>query len=164
MKKEVYAQDPTHEGVVEVQTYRHSALLLPKIDKILKRWSARHPPDNEASVFLLCRYGLKRAKGLGAEKIRDLSSRWAKHIELHEDAGDEEDEDDDEPAGDKLPTLYMTMHKSKGLQADYFLIIGMFSGRYDRYCFRSEFEEDPLKQFVLSPREDLDDAEERRNL
>jgi hypothetical protein len=25
----------------------------------------------------------------------------------------------------------------------------MFSGRYDRYCFPSEFEEDPLKQFVL---------------
>lgn len=67
-------------------------------------------------MFLLCRYGLKRAKGLGAEEIRDLSSRWAKRIELHEDAGDEEDEDDDdddEPAGDKPPTLYMMTHKSR---------------------------------------------------
>jgi len=164
IKKKVHAQDQTRKGVVEVQTYRDTALLLPKIEKILKRWSVRHPPDKKPSVFLLCRYGLKRAKGLDAEEIRDLSSRWAKRIELHEDAGDEDDEDDDKPAGGKPPTLYMTMtmHKSKGLEADYVLIVGMFSGRYDRYCFPSEFEDDPLKQFVLSAREDLDDAEERR--
>ena len=165
MRKDVSADDPTRQGVIEVQTYRDDAQLLPKVEKILKRWRARHPADKKPSVFLLCRYGLKHAKGFSEQDIRDLSTRWANRVELHEDAGDEDDEDDDEednPAGDKPPTLYMTMHKSKGLQADYVLILGMFSRRHDGYCFPSEFEDDPLKQIVLSPQEALPDAEERR--
>jgi DNA helicase IV len=162
VQKDVYAEDPTSKGVIEIQTYRDSVDVLPKIEETLERWRARHPADKKPSVFLLCRYGLKRAKGVSEQDIRDLSARWANSIQLHEDTGDDEEDEDDKPVGGKPPTLYMTMHKSKGLQADYVLILGMFSGRHDRFCFPSEIEDDPLKQLVLSASEYLPDAEERR--
>jgi ATP-dependent exoDNAse (exonuclease V) beta subunit len=38
----------------------------------------------------------------------------------------------------------------------------MFSGRHHRFCFPSEREDDPLMQLVLSPKEALPYAEERR--
>ena len=162
MHKDVYAEDLTHQGVIEVETYPNGAEVLPTIEKILRRWRKRHPADQKPSVFLLCRYGVEHAKGLTEGDIRDLSTRWAHSIELHEDEGDEDNEEEAKRDGDKPPTLYMTMHKSKGLQADYVLILGMFSGLYDQYCFPSEFDDDPLKQLVLSPKEALPDAEERR--
>ena len=40
--------------------------------------------------------------------------------------------------------------------------LGMFSGFHDRYCFPSEFGDDPFMELVLSPKEALPDAEERR--
>jgi superfamily I DNA/RNA helicase len=64
--------------------------------------------------------------------------------------------------GDEEVMLGMTMHKSKGLEADYVLILGMFSREHGSFCFPSERDEDPLMHLVLSPREALPDAEERR--
>lgn len=117
-----------------------------------------------ARAFVLCRYGIKRAQGaqgLSEDDIRDLSTRWADRIEMHKY---EEEEDEEEAKKDENQplTLYMTMHKSKGLQADYVLILGMFSGLHHWFCFPSERVDDPLMQLVLSPKEALPDAEERR--
>lgn len=164
MRKDVYAADPTNQGVIEVQTYQNEAQVLPKIEEILQRLRAQHPADKKPSVFLLCRYGIKRAQGaqgLSEDDIRDLSTRWADRIEMHKY---EEEEDEEEAKKDENQplTLYMTMHKSKGLQADYVLILGMFSRVYHWFCFPSEREDDPLMQLVLSPKEALPDAEERR--
>lgn len=120
MRKDVYAADPTHQGVIEVQTYQNDAEVLPKIEEILQRWRAQHPADKKPSVFLLCRYGIKRAQGaqgLSEDDMRGLSTRWADRIEMHKY---EEEEDEEEAKKDENQplTLYMTMHKAKGLQAD----------------------------------------------
>lgn len=164
MIKTVDAKDKMRHGVIEVQTYQNDEQVLPKIEENLKRWRAQHPAGKKPSVFLLCRYGVKLARGLSEDKLRDLSARWADYIELHEDEGDEDNEEEGtvKRNQNKPQTLYMTMHKSKGLEANYVLILGMFSRRHDWYCFSSEFEDDPLMQLVLSPKEALPDAEERR--
>jgi DNA helicase IV len=147
--KIVEADDKTHQGVIDVQMYQNDQEVLGKVEETLDRWVAQHPPGTKPSVFLLGRYGEKRVGGLSAAQIEELNARWGDRIELCEIDG-------------RSPTLYLTMHKSKGLQADYVLILGMFRAEHDLFCFPSEREDDPLLQLVLPPKEALADADERR--
>lgn len=53
----------------------------------------------------------------------------------------------------------MTVHRSKGLEADYVIIDGLTA---DKYGFPSEIEDDPLLGLVLSEPDSYHNAEERR--
>ena len=53
----------------------------------------------------------------------------------------------------------MTVHGSKGLQADYVVVLGLCTGRHG---FPTEITDDPLLELVLSAPEKHPDAEERR--
>lgn len=150
LPKEVVAQDKTCEGVIDVCTYRDDSEVLEHVEATLQRWVERHTGGKKPSVFLLGRYGEKRVAGLSAQQIDDLRKRWSDRLDL--DAAD---------AKEPRP-LYMTMHKSKGLQADYVLILGLFRVEHDWFCFPSEREDDPLLQMILPPREAVADADERR--
>lgn len=149
LPKDVVAQDKTTEGVIDVCMYRDDGEVFERVEATLHRWVSQHI-GGKPSVFLLGRYGNPRACGLGEHQMGQLCERWADRIELIK--GD----------GDKPPTLYSTMHRSKGLQADYVLILGLFRAEHDWLCFPSEREDDPLLQLVLPPKEALADADERR--
>ena len=56
---------------------------------------------------------------------------------------------------------WMTVHGSKGLEADYVVVLGMCSGKYG---FPSEIADDPLLDLVLATPEAYPNAEERRLL
>ena len=56
---------------------------------------------------------------------------------------------------------WTTMHRSKGLQTDYVVVLEMCAGRYG---FPSEIEDDPLLSLVLAAPEPYPNAEERRLL
>lgn len=55
----------------------------------------------------------------------------------------------------------MTIHRSKGLEADYVIIGGLIA---DKYGFPSEIEDDPLLDLVLAEPDSYHNAEERRLL
>ena len=55
----------------------------------------------------------------------------------------------------------MTVHRSKGLEADYVVLLGLCSGKYG---FPAEIDDDPLLDLVLASAEGYPDAEERRLL
>ena len=55
----------------------------------------------------------------------------------------------------------MTVHRAKGLEADYVVVLGLCSGRYG---FPAEIADDPLLDLVLSAPEGYPHAEERRLL
>ncbi len=148
--KEVNADDKTSCGVIDVRTYQSDKDVLPLVEQTLQRWVDRHPIGNKPSVFILGRYGENHAGGLSKQDIRSLNERWADRVTLR--SSDE----------DKPPTLYMTIHSSKGLQADYVMVVGMFHAGHDWFCFPSEREDDPLLQLVLPEKEALTDADERR--
>lgn len=59
-----------------------------------------------------------------------------------------------------LDLSYMTVHKSKGLEADYVVVLGLCSG--GKYAFPSEIDNDPLLDIVLGAPEAHRNAEERR--
>ncbi len=58
-----------------------------------------------------------------------------------------------------LQLSYMTVHRSKGLEADYVVVLGLCSGKYG---FPSEISDDPLLDLVLAEPEKHPNAEERR--
>ena len=59
----------------------------------------------------------------------------------------------------RLRLSYKTVHGSKGLQADYVVVLGLCSGRHG---FPTEIVDDPLLDLVLAAPEDHPNAEERR--
>ena len=59
----------------------------------------------------------------------------------------------------RLRISYRTVHGSKGLQADYVVVLGLCSGRYG---FPAEITDDPLLDLVLAVAEKHPNAEERR--
>ncbi len=58
-----------------------------------------------------------------------------------------------------LEMKFQTVHSSKGLEADYVIVLGMSAGMYG---FPSEIEDDPLMELVLAHQEQFEHAEERR--
>lgn len=60
-----------------------------------------------------------------------------------------------------LDIKYRTIHGSKGLEADYVVVVNMESGRYG---FPSEIEDDPILNLAMSELEEFEHAEERRLL
>jgi DNA helicase-4 len=61
----------------------------------------------------------------------------------------------------KLIIKYRTIHGSKGLEADYVVVVNMEAGRYG---FPSEIDDDPILNLAMSELEDFEHAEERRLL
>ncbi len=88
---------------------------------------------NQSTVFLLGRYW--RSKPQNFEQLR----REFTDLEL----------------------AYMTVHRSKGLEADYVVVLDLCSGKYG---FPSEFTDDPVLDLVLAAPEKHPNAEERRLL
>ncbi|WP_235366891.1 UvrD-helicase domain-containing protein [Burkholderia pseudomallei] len=150
MPKTVDAYDRTRDSVIDVRMYRSDRDLVDLVDGILANWVARHPQGSKPSVFILGRYGKRHAGGLTAEQISELDQKWEDRIEFIKTK-------ENDP-----PSLYTTMHTSKGLQADYVLVVGMYRAEQDFFCFPSEREDDPLLQLVLPPKEAMADADERR--
>ncbi|MBK9097510.1 MAG: UvrD-helicase domain-containing protein [bacterium] len=58
-----------------------------------------------------------------------------------------------------LDINFMTAHSSKGLEADYVIIINANSGKYG---FPSEIVDDPILTLVLKIQDEIENAEERR--
>ena len=93
--------------------------------------AGRH--DGTASVLLLGRYRHLRPRNLGRLAQRYPGLRFA----------------------------YRTVHRSKGMEADYAVVLGLCSGKHG---FPSEITDDPLLNLVLAAPEAHPNAEERRLL
>ena len=61
----------------------------------------------------------------------------------------------------RLRLSFMTVHGSKGLEADYAVVLGLRSGRHG---FPAEIADDPLLELVLAAPDEHPNAEERRLL
>lgn len=111
-------------------------LVKPKLDEELpiEDMLKRISDESRGSVLILGRYKFE-IKDLN---IRKLSARYT-----------------------NLDIKKMTVHSSKGLEADYVILVGMRSGLYG---FPSEITDDPLLEVIPAQLDDFDNAEERRLL
>ena len=131
LKKRVQAQDPTCEGVVVVRRYGDREELVEECEASLEEIGKDLRLGSRASVFLLARYRHQRP-----ERLDEWTTRFG-----------------------SLDITFKTAHSSKGLQADFVVVLGLHTGRY---AFPSEISDDPLLQLVMPQAESFPNAEERR--
>ena len=148
LPKAVTAEDKAWRNVVDIRTYRSDSEVVPLIDQQIQRWVDEHPGDERPSIVLLGRNRPKYLKGIDDEQVHQLEEKWRDRVNFIEKGGKR--------------SLFLSMHGSKGLQADYVMILGMHRVEHGFFCFPSEREEDPLLQLVLPAKESVIDAEERR--
>ncbi len=132
IRKEIRTDDTLHEGVVHVVYYQSGKHVEPTVETKLREIVTSGGPGKK-SVYILARYNHLCPAQLQEWK-REKSYR-------------------------KLDIEFMTIHKSKGLEADYVIVLGMNSGWYSFPC---EIEDDPILRLVMPKIDPFEFAEERR--
>ena len=131
IRKEVVAQDPTRKATLVVRRYGRRSDTPRYVDACLAEIEQEANKTGEThSVYILGRY-----RRQAPEDLADWQSRYGSALEID----------------------YKTVHSSKGLQADYVILIGLDSGG-----FPSERADDPLLDLVMPEPETHPHAEERR--
>lgn len=133
MKKTVSATDKTASNVVMIRQYVRLQELEGLIEEVLAELDAVvSVAKKSAKVFILGRY-----RNQSPEKLSDWQKQFATSLNVE----------------------FKTIHSSKGLQADYVILIGLHSGKN---AFPSEIADDPLLQMVMPIPEIFQHSEERR--
>ncbi len=132
IQKEIRAGDPLCEGVVHVVYYQLDEQVAPLIETKLSE-IVTNDDSGKKSVYILARYNR-----LCLPQTQLLE--WQRSYS-------------------ELDIQCMTIHKSKGLEADYVIVLGMNSGRHSFPC---EIEDDPILKLVTPKADPFEFAEERR--
>lgn len=135
LDKEVRSANPRRQNVVAtflVETDDHERAAFLSILRRLAK--ARQPGQPRVRVFALARYN----------KILHRAQSWLSGIELAD-----------------VEVEFLTIHRSKGLEADYVILLGLNSRPFG---FPSTQDDDPLLQMVMPRPETFAYAEERRLL
>ena len=132
-RKEVRSSDKNADEVIRIIEYARNedidALLADQLGELAKVAAER---EKTLTVFILARYNhLKPAN------LQVIKRRFAQHLNIE----------------------FKSVHRSKGLEADYVIVLGMNAGSYS---FPSQIEDDPLLDMVMPARESHPYAEERR--
>ena len=132
-RKEVRAADKNNEDVIQIVEYSRdedvNGLLNQHLSELAAIATAR---DKLATVFILARYN-----HLKPDNLKLLQGRYQDHLNIE----------------------FKSAHRSKGLEADYVILLGMNSGSFS---FPSQIEDDPLLDMVMPAQETFPYAEERR--
>lgn len=137
--------DKRVDGVVDLHDVQQDIEVPRALDEQLTKLAAEHMtkhgggvPDKKATVFLLSRYSIENTAGISAGWLRQTQSRFANLLDIE----------------------FMTVHKSKGLEADYVLVLGLNGGK--GMAFPSAMRNDPLVDMLLPKHDLFPFAEERR--
>ncbi len=134
LKKSIVAQDEDEKAVVVLRRYANPAgqneECLASLSEIAKASSA--PGRKRPTVFLLARYWHQCPA-----EFKTWRTRFKGTFDLS----------------------FKTVHSSKGLEADYVVVLGLASGRLS---FPSMIADDPLFELVMPMPENFEHAEERR--
>lgn len=132
IRKEVRARQLAQTESVEIRYTRNRSDVDSLIREILGTLNMESVAENrKATVFILGRYKHNEPEGLG---------RYRREYE-------------------NLTIEFLTIHASKGSEADYVIIMDVISGKYG---FPTGVNDDPLLEIVLSKGETYPNAEERR--
>lgn len=137
--------DKTVDGVVDLIDVGSDDDIEAELDRQLstlatqhKLQSAKTASSKKTTVYLLSRYGLKNTAGFSEEVLDKFNKRFVNELEIE----------------------FMTMHKSKGLEADYVFLLGLNAGSW--LTFPSTMTNDPFVDMLLTNNDPFPFAEERR--
>lgn len=133
LKKQVRAVDKTTLGTIQILEYGKDEdvddALVAELESISKKAKSERAV---LRVFLLGRYNILRPG-----KLQDMQKQYVGLLSIE----------------------FLSLHRSKGLEADYVFILGVNSGPYS---MPSEIVDDPLLDLILPLPEEHEHAEERR--
>ena len=130
-EKEVVAKDETCHQVVQV-IYHHDNHTEMVIEKRLEELAEQVQTGKEISIYILGRYNYLRPK-----KIKEWGKQFAS----------------------KLKIEFLTVHRAKGLEADYVFVLGLCEGKLG---FPNGMLDDYILELVMPCKEKFEHAEERR--
>ena len=136
IEKTIRAADSSRTGVIGILHYKDEEDVASFIETKLLDIATR--ASGCKKVFILGRYGLQYYPQMLTQA---RLSAWQKQF-----------------AG-VLTIEFLTMHKAKGLEADYVFILGMHAGKYG---FPGDRKDDDLLALVMTDDEHFEFAEERR--
>ncbi len=135
--KEVRAGDSSREGVVHILRYPREEDAARAIESQIFILAKTTGAGVRRKIFILGRYNLGIYKfSLTGAQLKAMQNRF--------------------PGFD---IEFLTMHKAKGLEADFVFVLGMNAGKFG---FPSEKEDDPVMSLVTPEQESFEFAEERR--
>lgn len=133
IKKQITATDARRVSAVQILEYQKDGDVEPLIERQLSLISEQAAArGKKVKVFVLGRYNRQRPRAL---------DDWRLQFK------------------DAVDVSFLTLHRSKGLEADFVLIVGLNS---DGMSFPSEIGDDPLLSMVMPAPESYPHAEERR--
>jgi DNA helicase-4 len=133
LTKTVHAVDSSQEATIQILEYGKDEDVESLLEsELVTLAEVARSEKRILRIFLLGRYNHHRPAVL---------AKWKKRFER------------------ELHLKFLSLHRSKGLEADYVFILGVNSGSYS---FPSEIIDDPLLDLVLPIPEDFENAEERR--
>ncbi|MCL4427801.1 MAG: UvrD-helicase domain-containing protein [Deltaproteobacteria bacterium] len=140
-RKSVSAVDKRKNAVINIKTYKDDAEIKKIVEESIQNWLSIDSNKKRPKIFILSRYTMKHTVGLDADDVKSIK-------ELFNDVCDIE---------------FSTIHGSKGLEADYIIILGLFDISIDWRCFPGILENDPLLDLMLPQNNSgIEYPEERR--
>ena len=137
--------DKTINGMVDLLDLKNDSHVATELDNQLAELAASHfarygdsPAAQKTTVFLLSRYGLSKTAGIHTRWLDEVKARF-EHALIIE---------------------FITINKSKGLEADYVFVLGLNAGW--GLSFPSAMTNDPLVDMLLTQHDPFPYAEERR--
>jgi DNA helicase IV len=147
LKKEIHAADSTSDGVIEIHLFNNPLDPLPAAPGLMQSLPCKSEAKKRGSAFVLARYNSFLHPN-NPSKFEWGQLNLANQIrEVAQDAFDL-----------KTPNF----HRSKGLEADVVVLLGLVDRNLNRRCFPSRMQEDELVRLPLPDQESFPDAEERR--
>jgi DNA helicase IV len=131
LRKRISGRDADFVQSIEMMVTEPGGVV--DLQRVLQRIESERPSRKIWSVLILGRYNHTEPKGW-----KSVADRF-----------------------EMLDVNYMTIHKSKGLEADAVVVLGLVAGRYG---FPGEIESDLLMGLVLPAEDEFPRAEERRVL
>lgn len=139
--------DKRIDGVIDLRDVKKDAELADAIEEQLSSLATdlgaqggSIQAGKKCSVYLLSRYKIENTPGISDTWLKWMQSKYAERMSID----------------------FLTVHKSKGLEADYVFVLGLNGGKSK--AFPSGAKNDPLVDMMLSTADTFPFAEERRLL
>lgn len=148
--KEVRAKNKEDSGVVRIVEYADKDSLIACIERKLAELATLAGSQMRVvTVLILGRYQYETTEVVTEQDIDRWNDQYSTRLQIRKVADEKK----------KTTKPLDTVHKSKGLEADFVLVHSLQAGWY---AFPSEMEDDPLLGLSFANREAFEYAEERR--
>jgi DNA helicase-4 len=139
VKKKVFAHDARTDEVCRIWECNNEQDYLNRIHEELVRWAGiQAEKSKKGKVYFLSRYGPEKTFALTVPQLKKWASEFSEHLDLE----------------------MLTMHKSKGLESEYVVLLGIHSKM--SHGFPGRQDDEPLLSLILPDEGAMPFADDRR--